>query len=142
MDLKDPMTPWDRLGNQYLVNYMIHKSIYCRVFLARTKKAVAKQFEAFLVHFEKLFGFKVHVLRTDSGGEYANVDLFCKHTGVARQVSEVRNQASNSKAERMQRTVLNLTCIMILTRAAIAVLERSGAVRCPHFDMKFSASER
>uniref|UniRef100_A0AAV1UMW7 Uncharacterized protein n=1 Tax=Peronospora matthiolae TaxID=2874970 RepID=A0AAV1UMW7_9STRA len=103
-DLKGPMTPQDRLGNRYMVNFIDHKSNYCRVLLARTKDAAAKQFEAFLVHFEKLFGFKVHVLRTDGEGEYANVDLFCKRTGVARQVSEARNQASNGKSERMHRT--------------------------------------
>lgn len=63
------------------------------MFLARTKHPAAKHFEVFIVLFENLFGFKVHVLRKDSGGEYANVDLFCKRTGVARQVSEARNQA-------------------------------------------------
>lgn len=75
-DLKGPMTPQDRLGNQYMVNFIDHKSNYCRVFLACTKDAAAKQFEGFLVHFEKLFYVKVHVLRTDGGGEYAIVDLF------------------------------------------------------------------
>ena len=50
-DLKGLMTPQDRLGNQYMVNFIEHKSNYCRVFLARTKDAAAKRFEAFLVHF-------------------------------------------------------------------------------------------
>ena len=59
------------------------------MYLAHTKNAAAKQFEAFLVHFEKLLGFKVPVLRTGSVGEYANVDFICKRMGVARQVSEV-----------------------------------------------------
>uniref|UniRef100_A0AAV1T9S2 Uncharacterized protein n=1 Tax=Peronospora matthiolae TaxID=2874970 RepID=A0AAV1T9S2_9STRA len=116
-DLKGPMTPRDRLGNRYLVNFVDHKSNYCRVLLARTKDAAAKQFEAFLVHFEKLFGFKVHVLLTDGGREYANVDLLCERTGVARQVSEARNQASNGKAKRMHRTVLNLARSMIFACA-------------------------
>uniref|UniRef100_A0AAV1TI68 Uncharacterized protein n=1 Tax=Peronospora matthiolae TaxID=2874970 RepID=A0AAV1TI68_9STRA len=116
-DLKGPMTPRDRLGNRYLVNFVDHKSNNCRVFLAPTKDAAARQFEAFLVHFEKLFGFKVHVLRTDGGREYANVDLFCERTGVTRQVSEARNQASNGKAERMHRTVLNLARSMMFACA-------------------------
>ena len=110
-DLKGPMTPQDRLGNRYMVSVIDHKSNYRRVLLARTTDAAAKQFEALLVHFEKLFGFKVHVLRTDGGGEYANVDLFCKRTVVARQVSEAHNQASNGKAERIHRSVLNLARI-------------------------------
>ena len=112
-DLKGPMTPKDRHGNRYLVNFVDHKSNYCRVFLAPTKDRAAKKFEHFLVFFEKRFNCRIHVLRTDGGGEYQNVDLFCKRTGVARQVSEARNQASNGKAERMHRTVLNMARSMI-----------------------------
>ncbi|KAE9174481.1 hypothetical protein PF004_g26649 [Phytophthora fragariae] len=112
-DLKGPMTPKDRLGNRYMINFVDFKSNYCRVFLARTKDAAAKLFEHFLVYFEKEFDCKIHVLRTDSGGEYENVDLFCKRTGVARQRSEARNQSSNGKAERMHRTILNMARCMI-----------------------------
>ncbi|GMF45370.1 unnamed protein product [Phytophthora fragariaefolia] len=73
----------------------------------------AKKFEHFLVFFEKEFNCKVRVLRTDSGREYENVDLFCKTTGVARQRSEANNQASNGKAERMHRTVMNMARCMV-----------------------------
>ncbi|KAE9302953.1 hypothetical protein PF001_g13775 [Phytophthora fragariae] len=112
-DLKGPMTPRDRLNNRYMVNFVDHYSNYCRVFLARTKDAAAKQFEHFLVFFEKQFNCRIHVLRTDSGGEYQNVDLFCKQTGVARQRSEARNQSSNGKAERMHRTIIIMARCMI-----------------------------
>ena len=94
-DIKDPMTPKDRLNNRYMINFVDHKSNYCRVFLARTKDAAAKKFIDFLIFFEKKFNCRVHILRTDSGGEYQNVDLFCKKSGVARQRIEARNQASN-----------------------------------------------
>ena len=113
MDLKGPMTPRDRLGNRYLTNFVDHKSNHCRVFLAKTKDRSAKKFGHFLAFFERRFNCRVHVLRTDGGGEYENVDLFCKSTGVSRQVSEARNQASNGKADRMHRTVLNMTRSMI-----------------------------
>lgn len=42
------MMPQNRIGNRYLVSFIDHKSNYCRMFLARTKDATAKQFEAFL----------------------------------------------------------------------------------------------
>ncbi|CAI5733963.1 unnamed protein product [Hyaloperonospora brassicae] len=116
-DLKGPMTPQDRLQNRYLVRFVDPKSNYCRIFLARTKDAAKKQFEAFLVHFKKRFGFRIHVLRTDGGGEYANIDLLCKRTGATRHISEFRNQASNDKAERMHRTVLNLARSMMFACA-------------------------
>uniref|UniRef100_H3GWD4 Integrase catalytic domain-containing protein n=1 Tax=Phytophthora ramorum TaxID=164328 RepID=H3GWD4_PHYRM len=114
-DLKGPMTPNDRLGNRYMVNFVDFKSNYCRVFLARTKDAAAKLLDHFLVYFEKAFDCKIHVLRTDSGGEYEKVDLFCKRTGVARQRSEARDQSSNGKAERMHRTIMNMERCMIFT---------------------------
>ena len=53
------------------------------------------------------------MLRTVGGDEYMNVDPFCKQAGATRQVSEPRNQASNGKAERMHRTVLNMARCMV-----------------------------
>lgn len=76
--------------------------------MAKRKDLAAKKLENFLFEFEKRFGCRVHVLRTDGGGEYRNVDLFCKDNGVDRQGSEVGNQAANGKAERMHRTILNM----------------------------------
>ncbi|CCI11341.1 unnamed protein product [Albugo candida] len=112
-DLKGPITPQDRRGNRYLVNFIDYKSNYCRVFLAKTKNEAATKFQDFLTYFEKQFDCKIHVLRTDGGAEYKNVDIFCKKKGVRRQISEAENQASNGKAKRMHRTVMNLVRSMI-----------------------------
>ena len=113
-DLKGPMTPRDRLGNRYLVNFIDHRSNYCRVFLAKSKDIAALKFKHFLVSFEREFNCRMHVLRTDGGGEYKTLDMFCKATGVSRQVSEAKNQARNGKAERMHRTIMNMVRSMIL----------------------------
>ena len=91
---KGPMTPRDRLGNRYLMNFIDHRSNYCRIFLAKSKDVAALKFKHFLVSFEREFNCRIHVLRTDGGGEYKTLDMFCKDTGVSRQVSEARNQAS------------------------------------------------
>ncbi|CAI5709712.1 unnamed protein product [Peronospora destructor] len=105
--------PLDKRGNRYLINFVDHKSNYCCVFLAKTKDQATKQFEHFLVYFEKRFNCKIHCLRTDGGGEYKVVDPFCKNTGVRRQVPEADNRASNGKAERMHQTVMNMVRSMI-----------------------------
>ncbi|KAG2827723.1 hypothetical protein PC111_g8459 [Phytophthora cactorum] len=73
-----------------------------------TKDVAALKFKHFMVFFERQFNCRIHVLRTDGGGEYKTLDLFCKNTGIARQVSEQRNQASNGKAKRMHRTIMNM----------------------------------
>jgi hypothetical protein len=113
-DLKGPITPVDRLKNRYVVNFIDYKTNYCRVFLAKTKDVAARQFEAFLAFFERRYDCRIQVLRTDGGGEYANVDLFCQQTGVARQTTEANSPASNGKAERMNRTIFNMARCMIL----------------------------
>ena len=88
-DLKGPITPHDRQGNRYLVNFVDYKSNYCRVFLAKTKEQAAQKFRDFLLWFEKRFDCRVHVLRTDGGLEYSNIDAFCRKQGVRRQISEL-----------------------------------------------------
>jgi hypothetical protein len=47
-DLKGPVTPNDRLGNRYLVNFIDDKTNYCRVFLAKTKDEATKKLNIFL----------------------------------------------------------------------------------------------
>ena len=103
-DLKGPMTPRDRLGNRYMVKFVDCNSNYVKVFLAKTKDVAAKQFDC-----------RIHILHTDSGGEYENIDLCCKNQGVAQQRSEARNQASNGKAERVHRTMIKMVRYMIFS---------------------------
>ena len=52
-------------------------------------------------------------MRTDGGGGYRTLGLFCKDTGIARQVSEPRIQASNGLEERMHRTIMNMVRSML-----------------------------
>ncbi|KAG2928743.1 hypothetical protein PC114_g2997 [Phytophthora cactorum] len=70
-------------------------------------------FDLFLLLFEGKFRCEIHVLRTESGGEYENVYLFRKRTGVARQRGEAPNQASNGKTKRMHRTITSMARCMI-----------------------------
>ena len=55
----------------------------------------------------------MQVLRNDGGGKYTNIYLFCERNGIARQRTEANNLASNGKAERMHRTILNMARCMI-----------------------------
>ncbi len=47
-DLKGPITPTDRSGNRYMVNFVDYNTNYCRVFLAKTKDQATMKFEHFL----------------------------------------------------------------------------------------------
>ena len=91
------MTPRERLDNRYLVNCIDHRSNYCRIFLAKTKDAAAMKFQHFLAAFERQSNCRINVLRTDGGGGYKTLDVFCKATGVLRQVSEANNSLAMVK---------------------------------------------
>jgi hypothetical protein len=86
--------------------------------LAKTKDEAAKKFLHFVGHFERHFDCRVLVLRTDGGGEYVNLDLFCERTGIVRQRTEAENLASNGKAEHMYRAVFNMARCMIFNSTA------------------------
>ena len=81
--------------------------------LAKTKSFAATNSKHFLVAFERRFNCRIHVILTDGGGEYKPLDVFCKETGIDRQISEQDNQASNGKAERMHRTIMNVVRSMV-----------------------------
>jgi hypothetical protein len=72
-----------------------------------------KEVSEFVGHFERRFDYPIQMLSTNRGGEYANIDLFCSRSDIARQRTEAYNPAFNDKAERMHRTVLNMTRCMI-----------------------------
>ena len=46
-DLKGRITPRDRRGNRYLVNFVDHKTDYSRVLLSKTKDQAAKKLSNF-----------------------------------------------------------------------------------------------
>uniref|UniRef100_A0AAV1TKG9 Integrase catalytic domain-containing protein n=1 Tax=Peronospora matthiolae TaxID=2874970 RepID=A0AAV1TKG9_9STRA len=52
----------------------------------------------------------------DGGGEYKPLDVFCKGTGVTPHICERVNQASNGKAEKMHRTIMNMVRNMVFSR--------------------------
>ncbi len=81
--------------------------------MSTTKDQAARMFKHFLVWFEKRFNCMIHVLRTDGGAEYQTLDLFCKSTGVRRQKTEAHRSASNGKAERMHRKILETARTML-----------------------------
>ncbi|KAJ8575943.1 hypothetical protein ON010_g3269 [Phytophthora cinnamomi] len=78
--------------------------------------------------FEKKLNYRIHVLRTDGGGEYRVLDPFYGDAGVRRQISEASNQASNGKAERMHRAILNMLRCMVFESS----VERKVHPQTPH----------
>lgn len=92
-ELKGPMTQTDRLGNRYLVNFVDHKSNYCRVDALLVTGTVAVAVDAFFESMKKLsikglgvvskfLGMRV-VFETDGecalDQSEATTEILCKH---------------------------------------------------------------
>lgn len=85
-ELNGLMTPLDRTGKRNMVNFVDHRSSYSRSSL-RGQGPCWADFWAVSDFFRVRFSCKVYISRTDGGGEYRNVEIFCKWTGVIGQVS-------------------------------------------------------
>ena len=71
-----------------MINFVIYKSNYCLICLARMKDVAAKKFEHFMACFKRKFERSIAVIRTYGGGEHQNVDIFCIKTKIERQMGE------------------------------------------------------
>ena len=94
---------------------MNHKTNYFCDF-GEDKRYDSPTFKKFMALVEGQFNFRIYMLRTDGGGEYPTLDLFCDDTVIFIQISESGNQASNGKAERMHCTITTIVQIMIFAR--------------------------
>ena len=96
-----------------MINFGVYTSKYCIVFFARKKDLAAKMFEIFL------FFSSAHLNARSTISERTVVVYietwicFARRLGVVRKLSEAGNSASNGKAERVHKTVLNMArCMM------------------------------
>ena len=113
-DNKGPITPPDRYGNRYIAVFVDHRSSYCRAFLDKTKSGSSDKFGHFMAFFERMNDCRIHILRSDGGKEFRATDLLCERMGIGRQQSEPYNQASNGKAEKTIRKILELARTVLL----------------------------
>ncbi|KAH9160754.1 hypothetical protein LEN26_001717 [Aphanomyces euteiches] len=114
-DVAGKITPSDRYGNKYFVNYVDYGSGFVTTYAIKRKSEQAAKAMEFLAEFETSFSVKVKVFRSDRGGEYLSEKFrtFLAKRGIRHELTEKDTSASNGKAERMHRTLLNATRTMI-----------------------------
>lgn len=95
-----------------MINFVYHRTNYCKIVLAKTKDVAAQKLRQFMAYFERRFSCRIRVLKTDGGGEHLALNLFCKE-GIAQQISEPRNQAIYEKEEKIHRTIVNMVWNLI-----------------------------
>ncbi len=114
-DVVGKIVPTDRYGNRYYVNYIDHGSGYVQTYPLKKKSEQGNAAINFITEFERSFGTTVKVFRSDRGGEYTSTRFkdFLKSKGIVHQLTERDTSASNGKAERSHRTLMNGTRTML-----------------------------
>jgi transposase InsO family protein len=117
-DVMGPFPVNSRGGARYLVTFVDDYSGYVWVEFLERKSEVFDKIKQFVVKHSTsqckvdgvVWGCDVQQLRSDNGGEYRNRRLttFCKTMGITQQFSEPYTPEQNGKAERMNRTLLEM----------------------------------
>ena len=118
----DVCGPLDIEGYQkcrYFVTLIDGYSHYMRVQPIRSKDEAPRVLMDWMTRSEVETGEKVNQLRTDGGGEYmgAEFQTYLKRKGVHHEVTNAGTPQENGVAERMNRTILEMTRSMLLESA-------------------------
>ena len=117
-DLMGPMRTKSLVSkSQYIVTYLCNKTEYSFVYLMKDKSEQFEKFKEFKSFYENLTKTKVQVLRTDNGLEYLSNEFkkFLKANGIKQNTSVEYCPASNGKAERLNRTLVEKARWMLIT---------------------------
>ncbi|KAF0733504.1 hypothetical protein Ae201684_009741 [Aphanomyces euteiches] len=115
MDLKGKIKPRDRLGNQYLAVFVDHASGFTAAVPIKKKSEAERECKTFINALERAHNVVIKVLRSDRGGEFlsAKFKSYLEDKGITHQTTQGSTSASNGKAERMIRTLMDATRTMI-----------------------------
>ena len=114
-DVMGPMTPRSKGGSRFIVTFVDDFSRFVCVYPMKAKAEVLERFKEFKSMMEGVTGSRVRCLRSDNGGEYCSKQFqgFCLHHGIIRQMSTPYTPQQNGLAERMNRTLMEMTRSML-----------------------------
>ena len=90
---------------------MIILDIHSMIYFIRNKHEVFQKFKEYKTLIENQTNFRIKNLMSDNGGEYKNRNFedYCKENGILQNFAVAYNPQSNGVAERLNRTLLNMT---------------------------------
>jgi hypothetical protein len=118
-DLCGPMRTRSIQGNVYMVTYLDDFSGWTHLCFLKQKSQQLKAFKGFQMAFERQLGVKIKRLRTDGGGEYSGnqAQEYLSENGIKWERSAPRTQQQNGRAERLNRTIMEMSrCLLIDAR--------------------------
>ena len=102
----DVQTPHSKLYILNLIDDYLQKAW---IFTLKRKSEACEYFKEWKAQVEQETNQKVHILRTDNGGEYSSKDFesYLRKQGISHQVTAPYSSAQNGKAERLDHTFFN-----------------------------------
>lgn len=114
-DICGPISSSTHGGKKYLLLLIDDMSRYMWLFPLTCKSEPSATIKRFKVGVEMETGCKLHVLRTDRGGEFTSIEfsLYCANEGVTRQLMAPYSPQQNGIVERHNQTVMTMArCMM------------------------------
>jgi hypothetical protein len=89
---------------------------YTTIYLLRHKDDTFDCIKSYNQNMKNKTGKSLHIIRSDGGGEFKNsrMDHFCKEEGILQQYSTPYTPEQNSRAERNNRTILEITRALLI----------------------------
>jgi len=114
-DLCGPITPATHGERRYFLLLVDDCSRYMWLHLLSSKDEAPAAIMAFQAQVETETGKKLHVLRTDRGGEFTSVEfgLYCAGQGVERHLTAPYSPQQNGVVERRNQTVVGMARSML-----------------------------
>jgi transposase InsO family protein len=102
-------------GMKYILTFVDDCSRNIFVYYLKHKSDVVSKFKAFKTFAENQTGKRLKILRTDNGKEYVNAELkrLLTNYGIKHELIVPYNSQQNGRAERINRTILEMGRCMI-----------------------------
>ncbi|PKU65026.1 Retrovirus-related Pol polyprotein from transposon TNT 1-94 [Dendrobium catenatum] len=115
-DVWGPVQTGSNQGYFYYVSFIDDFSKFTWVYPLIHKSDVFSKFIEFQNYAERQFSRRIHILRTDNGGEYINnkFKTLCNHNGIIHQTSCPHTPSQNGVAERKHRHLIETTRALLL----------------------------
>ena len=115
-DLCGPMRTQSIQGSLYMVSYIDDATGWIHLAFLKHKSEQLKEFKSFESYVQRQFGVKIRRLRSDNGGEYSSMESqdFMKEKGIIWERSAPRTPQQNGRAERANRTIIEMARCLLL----------------------------
>jgi transposase InsO family protein len=102
-------------SNKYIMIFIDDYTCMCWVYLLKHKSQTFETFKNFHVWIENEEQTHIGTLRTNNGGKYISneFEIYLSQHGIKHQTIVPSNPQQNSVVEGMNRTLLNMVCLML-----------------------------